>query len=770
MRKQNGILAGVSKGDLKLLQKKPQKFWEGVTKIGCSAFRNCSKLTSVEIPEGVTKIGEFAFCNCSGVTSIEIPGSVKEIAGGAFVGCENLESFEVEEGSVYKTSEDKRCLIEDGKLVAFASAGLTEYTIPEGVTEIGDSAFWGSLGLTSIEIPGSVTKIGDSAFKNCSGLTSIKIPEGVTEIGSYAFSHCSELKSITIPGSVTEIGTYAFADSSGVTSIKISEGVTKISDSAFWDCSGLTSIEIPGSVTEIGAYAFWGCSGLRSITIPESVTEISYSAFIGYNGSLDLIVNGKSHAIHTSILNCIEFEEVKGMIREGADFKAYNALIKKLGGEKELEENTVELIKLGKVLGLFEPKNVTTKINGKQVPVRDVAYTLLQNILITNKLINVNNLHAELSGLEDGNYCEAFLKFMSNKTNCDDLVNNLESFPQIVSWFRSRQALPTLNGNVQEAGDDPTIEENRYKVYRYSLGENGVYKDRWNAPTVQFIKEELAEKKYTGITPDKKHIATALSAISAYKEQKFYDKASEIEDERRNLVEEGKLSNHILKTPLKQDLIEALDKYRERTKNLANQIVENCAEACETNVETANKLFTYEMLSKDSEEIYVMGFNTSCCARLFGAGGGAQRASILHPDVQPLVIRDSRGEMIAMSLIYVNREKGYAVANDVEVNNKYNGKDSIRREIYNKFIEGVDAFVKQYNREDPTRKPITKVHCGVSPNWTTINDFIQKNPEGEILKAVDFSNYQYNGQGTYSGDWQKRQWVIWSKEGQGHEQ
>ena len=393
----------------------------------------------------------------------------------------------------------------------------------------------------------------------------------------------------------------------------------------------------------------------------------------------------------------------------------------------------------------------------------------MQNMLVKDKSLAFNQLHMQLSGLEDGAYCEQFLKFMSNKTNCGEMLQNVGNLPPIVNWFRGRESLPEMSGSVQEPGDDPTIEENRYKVYRYSLGENGVYKDRWNSPTVQFIMEELAERKYTGVTSDKKHIAAALATATAYKEQKFYDKASEIEDERRSLVEKGVLSNHILKSPLKQDLVQALDIYRERTKKLSDEILENCSEAAKDNIDTANKLFTYEMLSKDSEEIYVMGFNTSCCARLFGAGGGAQRASILHPDVQPLIIRDSRGEMIAMSLIYVNREKGYAVANDVEVNSRYSDKDDIRREIYNKFIEGVDAFVTEYNKEDPTRTPITKVHCGCSPNWTAINDFIKENPKGKILEAVDFSKYQYNGKGTYSGDWQKGQWIIWSKERKEHE-
>ena len=146
---------------------------------------------------------------------------------------------------------------------------VTGITFPKGITTIrgfGDqSLFYGFPNLQTIIIPEGVTSIGERAFYYCSKLTSITIPDSVTSIGNYAFCNCSGLTSITIPESVTSIGECAFQGCSGLTSINIPNGVTTISGSAFESCSSLTSITIPESVTSIGKYAFYKCSSLTTI-------------------------------------------------------------------------------------------------------------------------------------------------------------------------------------------------------------------------------------------------------------------------------------------------------------------------------------------------------------------------------------------------------------------------------------------------------------------------------------------------------------------------
>ena len=224
-----------------------------VTSIGDSAFDWCSSLTSVSIPDSVTAIGDSAFSCCNALTTVTIPDSVEQIGMNPFTS--KLKTISVSPEHLYFATIDGVLLRKADKALISYPAGISSstYTIPQGITAIGDRAFYYCDSLTSVSIPDSVTSIGDSAFSRCDSLTSVSIPDSVTSIGDYAFFWCSSLTSVSIPDSVTSIG-----------------------DNAFTWCKSLTSVSIPNSVTAIDGSAFAGCSNL-TLTIPRNSYALDYA-------------------------------------------------------------------------------------------------------------------------------------------------------------------------------------------------------------------------------------------------------------------------------------------------------------------------------------------------------------------------------------------------------------------------------------------------------------------------------------------------------------
>jgi uncharacterized repeat protein (TIGR02543 family) len=295
-----------------------------LTSIGDGAFYE-NDLTSVTLPSTLTSIGDRAFYS-NNLTSVTLPSTLTSIGDRAFYWAE-ITNFSIEnneyftyENNLLMTSDKKTVIAGVGTLTsvtipegvtsigdrAFYNNDLTSVTIPEGVRSIGDSAFYGN-NLTSVTIPEGVTSIGDLAFYN-NDLTSVTIPEGVRSIGDSAF-YGNNLTSVTLPSTLTSIGDRAFywaeitnfsienneyftyennllmtsdkktviAGVGTLTSVTIPEGVTSIGDWAFsWN--NLTSVTLPSTLTSIGDWAFDGNS-LTSITIPEGVTSIGDWAF-----------------------------------------------------------------------------------------------------------------------------------------------------------------------------------------------------------------------------------------------------------------------------------------------------------------------------------------------------------------------------------------------------------------------------------------------------------------------------------------------------------
>ena len=219
---------------------------------------------------------------------------------------------------------------------------IISVVIEDGVTEIGNAAFYDCKNLVSVTIPDSVTTIGDKAFKFCKSLVSITLPSNIKELGINAFACCKNLNSVTylginepyneknrgennvfygspvekvmvpinyknnsfcsievqkekyvlqdeLEGSCGDGVEYAFNVNTGELIIT---GIGEMADYNYypdvlnispWDSykEYITSVTIAEGVTSIGCCAFYDCKNLTCICIPSSVTKIDNFAFSG---------------------------------------------------------------------------------------------------------------------------------------------------------------------------------------------------------------------------------------------------------------------------------------------------------------------------------------------------------------------------------------------------------------------------------------------------------------------------------------------------------
>ncbi|MBQ7638898.1 MAG: leucine-rich repeat protein [Clostridia bacterium] len=308
---------------------------EGVTGIGVSLFMYDWNLAQVELPDSLRSVGDDAFSRCA-LSQLDIPAGVEHIGTAAFAANTALTAVNVADGSTHFTSVDGVLFTALLDVLVLYPAAKTnaQYTVPEGVTEIGDYAFYEAENLESVVLPEGLTRIGALAFYGCTALAEINVPESVSEVGNYAFEDTPWYKSlpdgiiyigpilleyrgdmpentvIEIKDGTTSIASSAFAYQRNLTGVSIPDSVTSLGAWAFQDCIALTEAELPDTLVNIGSGAFFN-SGLTSVVIPDGVTDILEYTFCNCEALTDITLPSGLKAIGLSaISNCTALEQI----------------------------------------------------------------------------------------------------------------------------------------------------------------------------------------------------------------------------------------------------------------------------------------------------------------------------------------------------------------------------------------------------------------------------------------------------------------------------
>ena len=250
--------------------------------VGEGMFSGCSGLYSVTIGADVIGIGMYAFRNCISLKEVYIPSGATAIGDNAFEGCLELETVTLEEGVTHICK------------YAFYNAGLTSLTLPSSVEFVGAYAFANCSELRTANLASkTLTNIAEYAFSRDLRLTDVTLGDELTIIGNNAFEYCSSLVNINFPEKLETIGDKAFIYNYALKTVKTGAAIREIGRMAFYSCSNLEKVTAGRGTETIGDQAFAFCNVLSSFTaLSRTMTYKGDSVFrncpvviFGYYGS-----------------------------------------------------------------------------------------------------------------------------------------------------------------------------------------------------------------------------------------------------------------------------------------------------------------------------------------------------------------------------------------------------------------------------------------------------------------------------------------------------
>lgn len=393
-----------------------------VTILGTEAFGWCERLQDIVLPEHLSEIGTFAFFNCNLLTSVRIPDSVTIIGDAIFESCDNLERIEGKYSSAdercllvngelnsfayagaaeeYRLPDETcsignsamrncdypgRIILPEGVLTikneAFAYSSICGVDLNRGLQTIEMYAFY-ACPITNVTVPETVSQIGQKAFMGCSLLESISVlcvipPKGAKEmfdktgscpiyvpaqsVAAYKTAQYwsdyadrifpmeelqprNEIWYTSTDGQIVQpdlsigkpaltllsntyengkgvlvfeedletipFGVFSFCNT--LESVVFPDGVVTVKNAVFEYCENLVSVRFPSTVTQLGGYLFHDCFNLESVNIPEGVTKIDEATFAQcYKLPSVSLPGGLIEIGHSAFYNCWAFESIR---------------------------------------------------------------------------------------------------------------------------------------------------------------------------------------------------------------------------------------------------------------------------------------------------------------------------------------------------------------------------------------------------------------------------------------------------------------------------
>lgn len=778
-------------------------FPNSVEKIGKMAFLE-SGVVDIKIPNNIKEIGDYAFSNCGDLKTVDMSNStILELNEGVFSGCLNLEKVILPKKLLLINSDafnkckkierielpkSVKCI---GKMTFSFCSSLSKIDL-SNIEKIDRKAFNDCYNLKNITFSNNLYYIGESCFENCENLKNIDLSKtNIEQIKSGTFLNCTNLEKVELPNNIERIGRSAFYGCEKLKDLKFPSNLKYIEGEAFSVCESLESLYFPDGLQYIGNEAFYDCINLKEISFPKNV-EINPLAFSKSNNyqkiycyDIEKIANQNFAYDFINEDRCIvyinnktgQYLLAKSNIRnKDSNFKVVKeideykeklncntsvAIILYKNGLKveelksrnllkeDMYEKIIEFNFEDKIKDIYNTKEFLGMINRKNIIldhneiskdyfklafnlgafnndniIRQKACNFIEN-LCDKGLLSGTSVHSIFDSMEPNGYNSEWVEFIMNKDNLQKLFEKENE----ESGFISR----TYN------------EFNSIKEFaRSNRGSQ-----RYRKVTVEACEEYFSKVTFAGVDDKTMDISSTISAFT--RNQSSFDLAKKIRNEYLENKEKGLISDHILKSELKEENV------FEQIKEEKEKIINDTQETLDKLNDISNEYFTYEFLSKYDPRNFVLGKYCCCCAHLEGAGASIMKASILHPDCQNLIIKNKEGKIIAKSTLYINRKQGYGVFNNVEVNT--NVREEYKELIYKKYKKAIEDFVRKYNEINEIK--LKQINVGMHLN--DLSQIIEKkDEEGDILPGIDFSAYGIEGH-SYKGDWQDEQYVLWKK-------